>query len=42
LGWEGAFGNVDEMGDIDNTRKKWIDVDLQGTELPVWQAFELF
>ncbi|KAF6754357.1 hypothetical protein DFP72DRAFT_384287 [Ephemerocybe angulata] len=42
LGWSKAFGGVNEMGEIDNAKKRWIDVDLKGTELPIWRPFELF
>ncbi|TFK42000.1 hypothetical protein BDQ12DRAFT_677505 [Crucibulum laeve] len=42
LGWDRAFGNVDEMGAIDNEHKRWIDVDQKGAIVPVWQPFELF
>lgn len=42
MGWENAFGQVDDMGGIDNNRKGWIDVDQKGQVIPVWEAFELF
>ena len=42
MGWDKAFGNVNNMGEIDQANKRWVDVDLKGTEIPVWQAFELF
>ncbi|TFK26655.1 hypothetical protein FA15DRAFT_667127 [Coprinopsis marcescibilis] len=42
LGWDDAFGQVDDMGSIDNVRKRWVDLDTKGSELPVWRPFELF
>ncbi|KAF8203871.1 hypothetical protein BJ912DRAFT_1052647 [Pholiota molesta] len=42
LGWERAFGKVNEMGDLDAQGKRWIDVDEKGLIVPVWQAFQLF
>jgi len=42
MGWEKAFGQVDDMGIIDNNGKGWIDVDQKGQIIPVWEAFELF
>ncbi|RXW22678.1 hypothetical protein EST38_g3189 [Candolleomyces aberdarensis] len=42
LGWDKAFGNVNKMGEIDQANKRWVDVDLKGHEIPVWEAFELF
>lgn len=42
MGWEKAFGQVDDMGSIDTDGKGWIDVDQKGQIIPVWEAFELF
>ena len=42
MGWEKAFGQVDDMGSIDTNGKGWIDVDQKGQIIPVWEAFELF
>ncbi|KAH6917077.1 hypothetical protein BKA70DRAFT_1251302 [Coprinopsis sp. MPI-PUGE-AT-0042] len=42
LSWEDAFGDVNDMGDIDETWKRWVDVDVEGKVIPVWTAFELF
>lgn len=42
MGWEKAFGHVDDMGNMDNNGKGWIDVDQKGQIIPVWEAFELF
>jgi hypothetical protein len=42
MGWEKAFGQVDDMGNMDNNGKGWIDVDQKGQIIPVWEAFELF
>jgi len=42
MGWEMAFGHVDRSGTIDKQGHRWIDVDEQGSVIPVWEAFELF
>jgi len=42
LGWERAFGFVNEMGEIDGKRKGWVEIDNAGQIEPVWEAFELF
>ncbi|KAF8167535.1 hypothetical protein B0H34DRAFT_20508 [Crassisporium funariophilum] len=42
LGWERAFGEVDEMGSVDEKGKHWIEIDEKGQIVPVWQAFQLF
>lgn len=42
MGWEKAFGQVDNMGNIDTNGKGWVDVDQKGQIVPVWEAFELF
>lgn len=42
LGWDTAFGHVDEMGNIDNKDHRWIEIDQKGQVLPEWEAFELF
>ncbi|KAH9486422.1 hypothetical protein JR316_0000486 [Psilocybe cubensis] len=42
LGWVNAFGNLDSTGGIDNTNKRWVDVDQKGIVEPIWEAFELF
>jgi len=42
MGWEKAFGQVDNMGSIDTHGNGWIDVDQKGQIIPVWEAFELF
>ncbi|PPQ99506.1 hypothetical protein CVT24_005296 [Panaeolus cyanescens] len=42
LGWDRAFGDVDEMGIMDDLHKRWVDVDEKGQSVPVWQPFELF
>jgi hypothetical protein len=42
MGWDMAFGHVDELGNIDKQSHRWIDVDEQGLIIPVWEAFELF
>jgi len=42
LGWARAFGAVNEMGDIDEKGKGWVEIDNRDQVVPIWQAFELF
>ena len=42
LGWEVAFGQVDEMGKVDDDQKRWVEIDQKGRIVPVWVPFELF
>jgi len=42
MGWEAAFGHVDEMGNMDRENDRWVEIDQKGFVLPVWEAFELF
>ena len=46
LGWERAFGYDDgenhDDGNINDERKRWIDLDNRGIVSPMWQAFEVF
>ncbi|KAG6820673.1 hypothetical protein H0H93_013524 [Arthromyces matolae] len=42
LGWSSSFGKVDAMGSIDNSRKRWIEIDQNGAIVPAWLPFELF
>lgn len=42
LGWERAFGLVDQMGYADETNRRWVDVDQKGRIIPIWEPFELF
>ncbi|KAJ6609341.1 hypothetical protein B0H10DRAFT_2064437 [Mycena sp. CBHHK59/15] len=42
LGWKRAFGLVDEMGYIEKETRRWIDVDLKGRVVPVWEAFQAY
>ncbi|XP_006454286.1 hypothetical protein AGABI2DRAFT_197199 [Agaricus bisporus var. bisporus H97] len=42
LGWDNAFGKVDETGETDEDRKGWVEIEEKGTIVPVWTAFELF
>lgn len=42
MGWSRAFGNVDRMGVIDDANKRWVEIDAQGSVVPIWRAFELF
>ncbi|EAU92306.2 hypothetical protein CC1G_00525 [Coprinopsis cinerea okayama7 len=42
LGWESAFGKVNDLGDIDNVNKHWVDIDAKGAIIPVWEPYELF
>ncbi|KAH8110708.1 hypothetical protein DFH11DRAFT_1730151 [Phellopilus nigrolimitatus] len=45
LGWERAFGFLEEdttQMDIDDSRKRWVEIDNAGSIIPVWRPFELF
>ncbi|KAH8099442.1 hypothetical protein BXZ70DRAFT_1030725 [Cristinia sonorae] len=46
LGWDRAFGFGDgedhSMGDINDERKRWVEIDNKGTVSPEWKAFDLF
>ncbi|KAF8956089.1 hypothetical protein BDZ97DRAFT_1672211 [Flammula alnicola] len=42
LGWDRAFGEVDDMGALDENGKHWIEIDQKGHIVPIWQAFQLF
>lgn len=48
LGWDRAFGfgHDAETGQvqngIDNTRKRWVELDNKGTIAPMWRAFDMF
>jgi len=42
MSWEKAFGDVNDMGDIDEKGKRWVDIDQKGSVVPVWRPFELF
>jgi len=42
LGWDRAFGKVDDMGIVDQKGKLWVEIDEKGAIRPVWHAFELF
>jgi hypothetical protein len=42
LGWERAFGAVNEMGAIYEKGKGWVEIDNRDQVIPVWQAFQLF
>ncbi|RDB29466.1 hypothetical protein Hypma_016066 [Hypsizygus marmoreus] len=42
LGWDRAFGAVDDMGYVDEKRKRWVEIDQKGQIVPVWEPFELF
>ncbi|KAL5533636.1 hypothetical protein ACEPAG_96 [Sanghuangporus baumii] len=47
LGWERAFGflpgDPDKQAmEMDDNRKRWVEIDLKGAVTPVWRAFELF
>ncbi|KAJ7754981.1 hypothetical protein DFH07DRAFT_743437 [Mycena maculata] len=39
LGWKRAFGDVGETGRIADDHR-WMDVDMKGRIVPVWEAFE--
>jgi hypothetical protein len=42
LGWDRAFGVVDETGTMDGKTKAWVEIDNAGQIEPSWDAFELF
>ena len=42
LGWERAFGSVDDMGEMEKDTKGWVEIDNAGNIAPVWEAFQLF
>jgi hypothetical protein len=42
LGWDRAFGVVDEMGEMDHKMKGWVEIDNAGRIVPSWEAFDLF
>ncbi len=42
LGWERAFGEVGDMGYLDDELKGWVELEEKGRVVPVWTAFELF
>lgn len=42
LGWDKAFGEVGESGDIDNEGKGWVEIDEDGHVWPIWMPFQLF
>lgn len=42
LGWDRAFGTVNDMGLMDEKTKGWVEIDNGGQIAPVWEAFELF
>ncbi|KAF7303126.1 hypothetical protein MKEN_01276200 [Mycena kentingensis (nom. inval.)] len=39
LGWDRAFGNVDDLGYLDKTNSRWVEVDNKGRIVPIWEAF---
>ncbi|KAF9654102.1 hypothetical protein BDM02DRAFT_3133580 [Thelephora ganbajun] len=40
FGWDGAFGSL--AAEIDNTVKRWVEIDNAGGLVPQWEPFELF
>ena len=42
LGWDRAFGVVNEQGEIDGNIHGWVEIDNAGQIEPSWDAFELF
>ncbi|KZV67606.1 hypothetical protein PENSPDRAFT_635468 [Peniophora sp. CONT] len=41
-GFVHVFGHMDEQGEINQEKARWIDVDEKGNILPEWEAYELF
>lgn len=42
LGWDRAFGEVNRIGRTDTNAMRWIEIDLKGSVIPVWEPYELF
>ncbi|KAJ7024424.1 hypothetical protein C8F04DRAFT_969001 [Mycena alexandri] len=42
LGWKRAFGNIDDMGEMDKDSMRWVEIDLKGRVVPVWEALQAF
>jgi hypothetical protein len=42
LGWDRAFGVVNDMGAIDEKGKRWVEIDNRDAVTPIWRAFQLF
>jgi len=42
LGWKRSFGVVDKMGEIEQEARRWMDVDLKGRVVPVWEPVQLY
>ncbi|KAG5222355.1 Transmembrane protein [Salix suchowensis] len=42
LGWDRAFGELGSMGDIDETGKRWVEIDEHGTIVPSLSLTMLF
>ncbi|KAJ7204366.1 hypothetical protein GGX14DRAFT_698778 [Mycena pura] len=42
LGWKRAFGEVNEMGEIEEATRRWVDVDSKGRIVPVWEAYQAY
>lgn len=41
-GFVHVFGHMDEQGEINQEKARWVDVDEKGNILPEWEAYELF
>ncbi|KAJ6520177.1 hypothetical protein C8R45DRAFT_51738 [Mycena sanguinolenta] len=42
LGWKRAFGAVGQMGEIEKDARRWMDVDLKGRVVPVWDPLQAY
>ncbi|KAJ8084943.1 hypothetical protein PM082_003720 [Marasmius tenuissimus] len=42
LGWTRAFGDVNDMGEIDQDHKRWVEIDEKGAIAPMWSAYNMF
>ncbi|KAJ7269376.1 hypothetical protein B0H12DRAFT_1200563 [Mycena haematopus] len=42
LGWKRAFGVVSRMGEIEKDARRWMDVDLRGRVVPVWEPLQAY
>ncbi|KAF7307232.1 hypothetical protein MIND_00516900 [Mycena indigotica] len=40
MGWQRAFGEVDDMGYMDKKNNRWVEVDNRGRIVPAWEPFQ--
>ncbi|KAK7040150.1 hypothetical protein VNI00_009956 [Paramarasmius palmivorus] len=39
LGWEAAFGELEEMGFINKEHRRWVEIDEAGSIIPEWSRY---